>query len=147
MIRILALLLPAMMPSWRFFAMVAPSPRIEFALLGAADEAARRWQEFRPRPARVPLLAMLGRLVWNPRWNESLFLVTRTERFLEGGSPESLREILARIRSDLRGASGGSGAARRIQLRLVVVRREQGGVVREEVYRSPVHPLEAEAAA
>ena len=69
------LLLPALIPSWNFFEAVEASPRIEYALLrkpqGDAD-----WREFRPRPDRLSAAAMLGRLFWNARWNESLFLVT-----------------------------------------------------------------------
>ncbi len=140
----LALLLPALIPSWRFFAMVAPSPRIELALLGSADEAPPSWREFRPRPAHVPLHAILGRLLWNPRWNELLFLVTCTERVLESGSERRIREILSRIRSDLRRTSPPTGTAQHIQMRFVVLTRDKDRVVREEVYRSAVHALDAE---
>ena len=82
MLRPLALLLPALIPSWRFFDVIAPSPRIEFAMLTSPDSAAV-WQAFRPRPARVALSTMLGRLFWNPRWNESLFLVSCAERLVD----------------------------------------------------------------
>ena len=47
----LKLLLPALIPSWRFFDTIAPSPRIEYALLHD-PHAAAAWREFRPRPAR-----------------------------------------------------------------------------------------------
>ena len=35
MLQTVKLLLPALIPSWRFFSTIAPSPRIEFALLDA----------------------------------------------------------------------------------------------------------------
>ena len=36
--QIIRLLLPALIPSWRFFDVVAPSPRIEFVLLETAGD-------------------------------------------------------------------------------------------------------------
>lgn len=147
MIRTLALLLPALIPSWRFFSMIAPSPRIEFAVLGSPDGTPEQWREFRPRPDRVTLPAMLGRLFWNPRWNETLFLVTCSERFLRSGSEKSLREILSRIRADLLRSNSGQDAARYFQIRIVVVSRDDDAVMREEAYRSAVQPLNAGASA
>lgn len=143
MIRALALLLPALIPSWRFFKTVAPSPRVEFALLGDADAIPQDWQEFRPRPAHLPLHAMLGRLLWNPRWNEHLFVVTCTERLLESGSERRLGEILSRIRADIRRSGRAPVGARHLRMRIVKLRREGESVVREEVYRSHVQSLDA----
>ena len=70
MLRTLKLLLPALVPSWRFFDTIAPSPRIEYALLRNAEEppSSDDWREFRPRPARQSAIRMLGRLLWNPVW-------------------------------------------------------------------------------
>lgn len=144
MLRTLDLLLPALIPSWRFFARVRLSPRVEFTLLGCVDEAPQYWQELRPRPAYLPLHAMLWRLVWNPRWNQSLFLVSCTERYLETGSERRLGEILSRIRLDLHRSCPAAGGARHIQLRFVMLSRDGDRVVREEVARSPVHGLTAE---
>ncbi|MCG8441204.1 MAG: hypothetical protein MI723_05270 [Caulobacterales bacterium] len=143
MIRAFALLLPVLFPSWRFFAYIAPSPRIETALLGSADETARRWREFRPRPAHVPAHVMVRRMFWNPRWNETLFLVTCAEALLESGSPRRLHEIVSRVSSELAHGDGDGGAPRHLQIRLVTVRRGEDGLAREEVYRSPVLPLRA----
>jgi hypothetical protein len=146
MLRMLALLLPALIPSWRFFARVRASPRVEFTVLGSVDEAPQSWQEFRPRPAYLPRHAMLWRLVWNPRWNESLFLVSCTERYLETGSERRLGEILSRIRSDLHRSGTRPGAAH-LQLRFIVLSRDGDRVVREEVSRSAVHGLTADSTA
>jgi hypothetical protein len=48
MLQTLKLLLPALIPSWRFFDTIAPSPRIEFTLLKTAQDASGAWREFRP---------------------------------------------------------------------------------------------------
>lgn len=90
---------------------------------------------------------MLGRLIWNWRWNETLFLVSSTERFLHSGSEGRLREILTRIRSSLRSEDIGSGSARHFQMRIVLFSRENDQVVREEVYRSAVQSIHTERAA
>lgn len=100
MLRPFTLLLPALIPSWRFFDVIAPSPRIEYALL-PGETAPGDWREFRPRPERVSLAAMLGRLVWNPRWNETLFLVSCAERLVDEPTAHSEDEIFRRIAADL----------------------------------------------
>ncbi len=85
MLSIVKLLLPALIPSWRFFDTIAPSPRIEFTLLKTADDVPENWQEFRPRPAHLSPGSMLKRLFWNPRWSETLFPVSCTELLMENG--------------------------------------------------------------
>ncbi len=89
MLKPFALLLPALIPSWNFFDVIGPSPRIEYALLAAPDDGAGDWREFRPRPERLSIPAMLGRLFWNPRWNESLFLVACAERLMREPAAQS----------------------------------------------------------
>jgi hypothetical protein len=130
MLRTLLLLLPAVVPSWRFFDVIAPSPRIEFRLLQAPDDAAGDWREFRPRPAHVSLRQMLGRLFWNPRWNESLFLVSCAERLLDEPTDHSSDEISRRIAFDFPGATGF------LQFRLIVLSRREGAIVRDVAYVS-----------
>jgi len=39
--------------------------------------------EFRPRPEKLTSLQMLKRILWNPQWNESLFMVSCAERIIE----------------------------------------------------------------
>lgn len=143
MVRTLALLLPALIPSWRFFAKVVSSPRVEYTLLGTGQEASPEWREFRPRPAHLPLHVMLRRLAWNPRWNESLFLVSCCERFLDRGAQRNIDEILSRIADDLRRTGSlGAAPARSIQMRIVLLSRDGNRILRDEVYRSPVRPLD-----
>jgi hypothetical protein len=101
----LRLLLPALVPSWRFFDAVSASPRVEYALLADPDDQADGWQEFRPRPAVLTLGTMLRRLFWNPEWNESLFLVSCAERLTSATSAHtenhSERELMLRVARDL----------------------------------------------
>lgn len=140
------LLLPALIPSWRFFDFVAPSPRIEFALLTSAQETAADWREFRPRPARLSVLDMLRRMLWNPRWNESLFLVSCAERLMENPTRHSADEILSRIRADLARGGRAAGAPAFLRFRLVFVSRRGEELQKEVTYVSPVHRVSASAA-
>ena len=143
--------MPALIPSWRFFDTIAASPRIEYALPKTRDDSAARWQEFRPRPAHLSVLAMLGRLVWNPRWNESLFMVSCAERLMEnpaGEDPEdhSHQEILNRLRAELVRGEMEAAATRFVQFRLVFISRQGVDLVKQVTYESPVHPLVENAA-
>ncbi len=97
----LKLLLPAVIPSWRFFDIIAPSPRIEYVLLETPDTAAENWREFRPRPATLPPTKMLARMFWNPHWNETLFLVSCAERLMSHPTEHSASEIFNRLKRDL----------------------------------------------
>ncbi len=90
-------LLPALIPSWRFFDYIRPAPRIEYAIVTKADDPAPRWQEFRPRPDRLSVATTLRRLLWNPRWNETLFMVTCAEKLLDDPSAWHEDELLTRI--------------------------------------------------
>lgn len=97
----LRLLLPAIIPSWRFFDAVTASPRLDYALTRRPDDA-QEWQPFRPRPAVLTPAAMLRRLFWNPEWNEDLYLVSLAERLVGDASSEatrqhSQRELLLRV--------------------------------------------------
>lgn len=95
----LRLLLPALLPSWRFFASVGPAPRIEFALLDD-PKATPQWQPLIDPVIRVSWLQSFLRLFWNPKRNEELYLVTCCERLLAERPDRSSfwqREILARV--------------------------------------------------
>ncbi len=122
----LRLLLPAIVPSWRFFDAVTGSPRLDYALLAGADEAAAAWEAFRPRAAMLTPGTMLRRLVWNAQWNEDLFLVSLAERLLKSESAASVahsqRELLLRVARHL-DRTGGADRRDWLQLRLRIVRR------------------------
>eukprot|EP01041_Mallomonas_annulata_P029338 gene29338-51316_t len=102
MFKALRLLLPALIPSWNFFDVIAPSPRIEYALGALPAAPLDAWREFRPRPAHLPLWRMLARLLWNRHWNETLFLVSCAERLVDQPTAHSEDEIFRRIAADLR---------------------------------------------
>ena len=142
-LRILKLLIPALLPSWRFFDFIAPSPRIQFSLLSADNDMAREWHEFRPRPAYVSLRQMLGRMFWNPVWNESLFLVSCAERLIEHPTTHSEEEIFKRIEHELkRNVLRGTGnSATHLQFRLLLVQRQGTTLQEDVVFHSRIRPL------
>ena len=132
--RPLKLLLPALVPSWRFFKSVEASPRVQWTLdpVGISEQ----WQEFRPRPERVPALQMSVRLFWNPIWNESLFLVSCAERIQQEPTGHSIREIRERIWADLSRISDPQSVPEALRFRLVFVQREGSTLVEQVVFRS-----------
>lgn len=138
MLRTLSLLLPALMPSWRFFDTIGPSPRVEYALLAAQDAAPTEWRAYRPRPQRLSFAARLLRLFWNPRWNESLFLVSLAERLAEEETAHARAEIHARLVAEV--LATGTEAAY-LQFRLVFISRRRATLAHDVLYLSPVAPI------
>ena len=134
----LRLLLPALMPSWNFFDVIAPSPRVEYAVTGSADAAPEAWREFRPRSQRLAPGLMAARLLWNPRWNESLFLVSCAERLIDNPTAHSEDEIFQRIAADLRRGGEKQGW---LTFRLVFVSREDGTIAREVLFEAAPRAL------
>lgn len=114
MLTSLRLLLPALVPSWRFFETVQPSPRVEWRVEGGD------WRAFRPRPAHVPVWRMALRLFWNPDWNEALYAVSLAERLVAEPTAHAEAEMFRLI------ARQGSG---RVTFRLVFVTREGRAVL------------------
>ncbi len=139
MLKSLKLLLPALIPSWRFFDTIAPSPRIEFTLLKTEQDASGNWQEFRPRPARLPISSMLKRMFWNPGWNESLFLVSCAERLMASPTEHSSQEILKRIKAELERNSIDVMATPFLRFRLVFLSREGSQIQKHITFISPIH--------
>ncbi|MDP9130442.1 MAG: hypothetical protein M3N35_08660 [Candidatus Binatota bacterium] len=140
-------LLPALIPSWRFFDFIAPSPRIEFAVTIQVDDPARRWQEFRPRPVHLPVAAMLRRLMWNPIWNESLFMVSCAEKLLDEPSSRREGELLTRIAATIaRGETGDKvTGSTYLRFRIVVLKREGEQISRRVGFVSSAQRLDATA--
>jgi hypothetical protein len=114
------LLFPALIPSWNFFDIISPSPRIQFILLDAKKSALSDWQEFRPRPEKITYIQTLKRMIWNPRWNESLFLVSCAERLINNYTSHSENEILNRIINNYRDETNATYC----QFRLIFIHRE-----------------------
>lgn len=149
MFKTLKLLLPALIPSWRFFDVIAPSPRIQFALMSSDNDVAKEWHEFRPRPEHLSLIQMSGRMLWNPSWNESLFLVSCAERLLQKPTQHSEDEILNRIAIGLMGDEvyASLPGATRLQFRLALVQREESAITQEIVFYSSIRALTTRGAA
>ncbi len=140
--RSLQLLLPALLPSWGFFDHIQPSPRIQCQLLDAQQQPVNDWQEFRPRPQQLSLATLLRRLVWNARWNETLFMISCAERIAEHYTAHSENEILARIARDWRnGHLQGPHTAHHLHFRLVFVQQQQQQLIDEVRFTSRSTPL------
>ena len=82
------LLGPVLVPSWRFFDVVGPSPRIEYGFQLTADVAPACWHRLEFAPLAVSLTQMLLRLFFNAQRNDMLYLVSCCERVLEGASDD-----------------------------------------------------------
>ena len=135
------MLLPALIPSWRFFDEIAPSPRIEYALLEHQDEEDRVWQDVKPRPSHVSFGRMLRRMVWNPDWNETLFLMSCAERLMAYPTDHSHQEILKGTRRWLLKQGTDPVKTPYLQFRLVFRARLEEEIEQAIAYQSPVHPL------
>ena len=142
--RSLGLILPVLLPSWRFFDVIAPSPRIEFVVLSSAEEEAVGWREFRSRPEALSAGVFLRRMFWNARWNESLFLVSCAERLLQNPTEHSKYEIQRRIKRDLLAAGKDLSVAPYLRFRLVFLHRDGDAILREVAYISDIYEMEAE---
>lgn len=144
MLHILSLILPVLVPSWRFFQSVEPSPRIQWALDKPTQTAV--WQEFWPRPAHVTLGQMLVRLLWNPARNEALFVVSCAERIALGYTVHSVDAINARICNDLRDRNIETKGLM-LRFRLVFVSRSINGWSEDIVFQSTPIPADGSAKA
>ncbi|WP_136442043.1 hypothetical protein [Pacificoceanicola onchidii] len=127
-LRLLSLYLPVLFPSWRFFKTVGPSPRVEYRI-NDSD-----WIECRHRPHHVGVGRMLRRMLWNPRWNEQLFLVSLSERLASdpdqaGHARQELEDRLIRLSE----APPGSIFA----FRLIFLTREEHRIGMFIEYESP----------
>ncbi|MCI4664539.1 MAG: hypothetical protein MRY74_07440 [Neomegalonema sp.] len=136
MLRTLSLLAPALAPSWRFFDEIAPSPRVEYTLLPTGDAAPTQWREFRPRPDRLSLRAMIRRLFWNPHWNEGLFLVSCSERLIDGKVDFSRREIMDRVVAEVRSIANPPEHLPYVRFRLTFLYRQNQTVEKHVLYVS-----------
>jgi len=106
------LIIPIFIPSWQFFKEIAPSPRIEFALLANEDEQLK-WQELSP-PARRNFISSL---FYNPDWNRFLYIMNCAERLVLHEDERDAREIINYI------ASRAQVTSPYLQFRLVFIDR------------------------
>jgi hypothetical protein len=115
----LKLLLPALIPSWRFFETIAPSPRIEYILLKNANQQSDEWHELGNRLHKVSFITMLKRIFWNPLWNDNLFMVSCAERLMVHPNDHTSDEISKRIRDEIHKTSDFTDKSVYFQFRLV----------------------------
>lgn len=134
MFQVFRLLLPALIPAWNFFDVIADSPRVEFVLLKDPDESPGTWQAFRPPPPTQSPGSILRRLVWNPVWNETLFVVSCAERLMRQPTAHSEDEIFKRIAADL--IRGGTSPETWLRFRLAFVARDGEALTREVRYEA-----------
>jgi len=147
MLNIVKLLLPAIIPSWNFFDVIVPSPRIQFALLKTENDSEVEWHEFRPLPEHIAFLRMLKRMLWNPYWNESLFIMSCAERLIEHPTQHSENEIVKRLIFELKAGKfeGQLKDKTHIMFRLILIRREVNKLKESMAYKSSVYCLDKEA--
>ncbi len=141
MFGVFKLLLPALIPSWNFFDVIAPSPRIQYALLNTKDEESPEWHEFRPRPAQITFIQILGRMLWNPVWNETLFMISCAERLLDQPTKHSENEIFRRIAVQLEHDKANYIDNKYLQFRVLLMTREGMQLQQELVYESRIQLL------
>ncbi|MCH2165892.1 MAG: hypothetical protein MK098_14795 [Marinovum sp.] len=127
------LILPALIPSWRFFKDVAPSPRIKARIDGS------EWREVQRRDERITVQLSSKHLFFNPNWNADLFLVSLSERLI--ATPNQERK--ARFDNALR-AHLGLDKATHLEWRLSLVDYHSGRIVQEVVFES-ADPMPAAA--
>lgn len=144
MLSIFKLLLPALMPSWRFFSEIAPSPRIEISWLESMDDEGTSWREFRPRPEHVSPFQMFLRMFYNAHWNESLFLMSCAERHTKNPTEHSINEIVKRIKADFGDARDDDDGRQYMRFRLVFVYRDQRQLKQTVTFVSPAYCLSSQ---
>lgn len=142
MIKTLSLILPVLIPSWRFFKTIAPSPRVEWVLITKNGDMAQEWQPFRPKPLNVTVRQMIWRLFWNPQGNEDLFVVSCAERIAQTPTNHSIHEIQARIQRDL-AAQRIEPNGQTVRFRLVFVHRDGASLAQGVLFVSDPFPVVA----
>lgn len=142
MLKTLSLILPILIPSWRFFKTIEPSPRVQWALLQENGSAPQEWKDFRPLPLVMTPLNMIFRLFWNPDRNDELFVVSCAERIREQPTSHSIDEIKRRLQSDVE-SIGIEIDEQLLQFRLIFVHRDKTQLVQEIVFVSDVFPAKA----
>ena len=132
MLRTLALLFPALWPSWRFFDVIAPSPRIYFRV--GLPSVLADWREFTPRPAHVSVTTMLARMLWNAKWNEQLFVTSCAERILDRYTLQAEREMAVRIARRIPGEFFSAGA--KLQFKIGIIERQGASIQTADAFVS-----------
>ena len=117
----LKLILPVLLPSWNFFDIIAPSPRVQYSLFKPSKKTTHKWKQLNPRPKKVTFIQMLFRLFWNANWNESLYVVSCSERLLVKPTEHSENEIINRIKRKLSRKNKGKNDKTEMALQFCIV--------------------------
>jgi hypothetical protein len=136
LVRVLRLVLPVLVPSWRFFDSIGPSPRIEYQAWrpDAPEDPANPWTPWALTPARVGVAAMVARLFLNAERNETLYLLACCERVVDDGSGHAEHEIAVRLAAHLGHAP--LAVPCRARFRIVEVYPEAGQLQRQVAFVS-----------
>lgn len=130
---IFKLFIPAIIPSWRFFDFIAPSPRIEVRFFKNKPTQNQKWMEFLPASNTASPIKILSHLFYNPHRNQRLFMAACAERIAQDHCPYAKRDIETAIRS-----SSYHLNSTHFQYRLKFIYREQSDIA----FNSPTHVIE-----
>lgn len=89
------MILPAFIPSWKFFDQVGEALLVEYAWTSATAEP-QVWQNAN-RMSALSWSEMFLRLFWNPVGNEDLFIMSAADRFLRDSSESRLNIVRQRV--------------------------------------------------
>lgn len=126
MLHALSLVLPVLIPSWRFFETIEPSPRVQYKRPIDTD-----WHDFQPCPKTLAPPQYLFRLFWNPDRNDALFVTSCAERIQQQPTEHSIDEIKRRIQTLLDPGDP-------FQFRLVFIHHDGDRLVQETVFTSDI---------
>ncbi len=141
MLQIFQLLLPAIIPSWRFFESISPSPRIEYTLLENKNSLAKTWHMFRPKPEKLTVADLIRHMFFNAKSNETLFLTSCAERLIHHPTEHSVNEIIEHIQQDLKNDICAAENNRYVQFRLMFIHREGTTLHTDILYMSQIYLL------
>lgn len=139
MLRIIHLLLPALIPSWRFFQTIDASPRVQYRVFDATGLASC-WRDFEVKPSRLSMSQYIGRLFWNHRRAQALYVVSLAERLIEAPSPHSVAAIRGRIFRNLLGDKCRSGNDL-MQFRVMTVSRRNTSLCFDLAFQDDPVPI------
>jgi hypothetical protein len=135
-------LLPALMPSWRFFDTMGAAPRLEWARHEPGVEP--RWQAFRPQPAQRHPAAVALSLIWAPRRNETLFILSCAESLLQAPTAARERLLLSTLRAAaLAGECPGQARETWLHVRIMITQRDGHVIHQLEAWRAEPLTLDA----
>ena len=135
------LVLPVLVPSWRFFDWIAPSPRIELLWLDHKGMHTSDWQKLNEKPRQLSLVTMVKRLFWNPVWNENLFMISCAERVLENSDPHRHRMLVEHVAAN----NHHDPKTTSFKFRLILIKRSGAHLEQELRYTSEVIPVRPSA--